>query len=74
MVNTICSADTPKSASILGRARSRNAFAKWSRFTVSAYETSKGQRRFTDPIEWFSGVPKPSVVYRIIVKPRRPTR
>ena len=62
---------TAKSSTILGRAPNRRAFLRRTPFVVSVYECSNGKRFFTDPIQWPYCEPKPSVVYRIVVKPKR---
>lgn len=60
-----------KSDTILGRISSQQRF-RWNHtFVVSAYKTSKGKLRYTDPIEGWNPTVKPSVQYRIKIYPKR---
>lgn len=70
-----------RSETILGRKRNREAWAsrrrhngkltrmRWG-FTVSAFRTRQGKLFYTDPIDAFGQVPKPSVLYRVRVYPK----
>lgn len=58
------------SETILGRLDSRSALSRGKPFTVSVYDTRHGKTFYTGPIN-SDAPPKPSVRYRIVVRPKR---
>lgn len=63
-----------KSVTILGRVQNRRAFHRAGRqgtwFVVSVFPTRQGKRFFTDPVAGVQA-PRPSVMYRVRVYPKR---
>ena len=56
---------------VIGRLDSRSAFLRGKPFVVAAYRTKQGKTFFTGPNTLAPWGHKPSVVYRINVKPKK---